>query len=439
MSKARRIVPAKKARTTAPSRRTTVDPQRSSPAPTAAHVRELIHELQVYSEEMTVQNEHLLKVQTELEDARDRFADLYDFAPIGYLSLDEHGIITEINLSGAAVLGRARAFLLNIPLTALVQRADRERLRLFLAHVISSQAHSPAPQIEVALKTEQEHVVRLIARVRTQQERVELLAAMIDVTQERRLEREREKAIALESARAVELAREVTERLAAEERVKALLERLVGIQEDERRRLSRNLHDHLGQQLTALRLAIGAIKARGRAAGDSNSRIGVIEAIVTDLDRDIDRLAWDLRPPVLDDNGLSAALDALVRDWAAMTGVTAEFHASAVPAPEARLAREIESHVYRILQEALTNVAKHAAAKCVSVLLKQGRTELSVIIEDDGRGFQHSGSGAGGAGMGLISMRERAALVGGEIHLESEPGRGTTVFVKIPLKTTAPA
>src|SRR5687767_3156714 len=138
----------------------------------------------------------------------------------------------------------------------------------------------------------------------------------------------------------------MTERIAAEERIKVLLDRLVGVQEDERQRLSRNLHDHLGQQLTALRLAVGAIRESNKARGEPNSRIGVIEAIVSDLDRDIDRLAWDLRPAALDDMGLSAALATLVRDWGTMTGIAAEFHASASPDAVPRLGRDVESHVY---------------------------------------------------------------------------------------------
>ena len=397
-------------------------------------VRPLIHELQVYTEEIEVQNEQLVKAQQEIEEARDRFADLYDFAPIGYLAVNDSGAITEINLSGAALLGRARAFLLKLPFTALVSPVDRDRLRRFLLHVISSEAKGPPPQIEIRLKKPGNHCVRLIARARRQPHGVDVLLAMIDVTFEKRLEEEREAAFTREQARAAELAREMTERVAAEERVKLLLDRLVSIQEDERRRLSRNLHDHLGQQLTALRLAIGSIKERARGTAEPNSRLGVIESIVSDLDRDIDRLAWDLRPAALDDMGLSAALDTLVREWAQMTGVAAEFHTT-TPSPERRLGKEIESHVYRIVQEALTNVAKHAEATRVSVLLKQAREELALIVEDDGHGFQGGTARHTDSGMGLISMRERAALIGGEIQIESLAGQGATVFVKIPLKT----
>lgn len=408
-------------------------PKRSTPD----RVRQLIHELQVYSEEITVQNEHLLKTQEQLEEARDRFADLYDFAPIGYLSLKPSGTITEINLAAAALFDRTRTFLVNMPLPALVERGDRDRLRTFLLQVLAAHGHGAPPHIEIALRSDALRIVRLVARTRGGMGRVDVLMAMIDVTQERRMERERETAMAQERARAAELSREVAERLGAEERVKALLDRLVDVQEEERRGLSRNLHDHLGQQLTALRLAIGTIKERGRASGDSHSGIGVIEGIVSDLDRDLDRLAWDLRPPVLDDNGLSAALQTLVREWGAMTGVDAQFHANAATAHDHRVGRDVESHVYRIAQEALTNVAKHAGAKRVSVLLKQTRDELALIVEDDGCGFsKERGQSAADSGLGLVNMRERAALIGGELQIESVEGKGATVFVKIPLRAT---
>ena len=408
----------------------------SKPTVRGQHARALIHELQVYTEEVEVQNEQLRRARAEIEEARDRFADLYDFAPIGYLSLDHHGVITEINLAAAALIGRTRAFLLNLPLTALADRRDRDRLRQYLLHVIGSDPAVP-PRFEISLKTDGQHTVRLITRARRDKGRVDLLVAMIDVTQERHLEKEREALHERERLRATELANEVGERVVAEDRVKALLERLVGVQEEERRRLSRNLHDHLGQQLTALRLAIGSVKERTRETGETSSRIGVIESIVSDLDRDIDRLAWDLRPAALDDMGLSAALATLVRDWAAMTGVTADFHASPTPAPaqERRFGRDVESHLYRIVQEALTNIAKHAGASHVSVLFKHGRDELAVIVEDNGRGFSRQASEHTDPGMGLVTMSERAALMGGELQIESVSGGGATVFVKIPLRT----
>src|SRR5262245_22978680 len=150
-------------------RKTTKEDARKPPVVAGARsssgrqVHELIHELQVYTEEVTVQNEQLLKAQHELELARDRFADLYDFAPIGYLLLDVHGTILDINLAGAALLGKHRSSLVKLPLTSLVSKQDRDRLRAFLAAVGSAES---ASHIELQLKVDGHHIVRLIARSR---------------------------------------------------------------------------------------------------------------------------------------------------------------------------------------------------------------------------------------------------------------------------------
>ena len=222
---------------------------------------------------------------------------------------------------------------------------------------------------------------------------------------------------------------------AADARVKVLLKRLVSAQEEERRRIARNLHDHLGQQLTALRLTLDAINSDRSMPPALRKRIAAADAIVSKIDRDVDLLAWDLRPVALDDMGLGAALSDLVRQWTAVTQVPAEFHQPT--ARELRLPAEIESNVYRIVQEALNNIAKHAGATHVSLIVEHRGDEAAVIIEDNGRGFDPDkvlASRERAAMMGLLGMRERAALIDGEVQIESQPGQGTTVFVRIPIK-----
>lgn len=399
-------------------------------------VRALLHELQVHSEAMIVQNEQLLKAQSELVEARDRYADLYDFAPIGYLSLDQGGIICEINLPGAALLGQARQYLLGAPLAALVATEDRFRFREFL-HRSQQTTDGVMPDVEVSIK-KSDCIVRLIARPMTHRERNQLFTAMVDVTERRRLEEERQRIHEAERQKAAALAREVAVRLMAEERVKALLDRLVEVQEQERRRLALNLHDQLGQQLTALRLTIDALRAVDPASADGRARFAMMEQIVTQMDRDVDFLAWDLRPAALDDVGLEAALQEFIRQWSSTQGIEAEFHSTL--GDGARLPRDVESHLYRIVQEALNNVGKHAQAAHVSVLLERRGDEVRLIIEDNGRGFDlEAVRGKRGSGMGLAGMQERAASIGGDLQLESSPGKGTTLFVRLPIKPPARA
>ncbi len=434
-----------KPRTTPATRGRVVRPARRSAALLTAldraahgdeeHVRKLLHELQVHSEEITVQNEQLLKAQAELEHARDRYADLYDFAPIGYLQIDARAAIADINLAGAALLGRPRSFIINLPLATMFTPDQLDPLRNFL--IASRLRADDVVQIESRVRRHPDRIVRLVSRpLGIGAGLSRLLIAMLDVSEERRFEAERHAAYEREQRRAAELAKEVKFRIKAEERVKALLERLVQVQEEERRRLALNLHDHLGQQLTALRLTIGALREDHLTVDETRRRLELMETIVSQMDRDVDFLAWELRPAALDDMGLDAALTEFVRQWSAAQGVAAEFH-DALP-DDGRLSADIESHLYRIVQEALNNVSKHAGAEHVSVLLERRGDDVTLIVEDNGRGFDIGEIRRNGkhGGMGLEGMHERVASIGGQMQYESTPGKGTAIFVRIPVRTS---
>ena len=407
--------------------------ERGAPPATNAQLQKLLHELQVHSEEITVQNEQLMKAQAELEQARDRYADLYDFAPVGYVSIDGRGTIVEINLAGATLLGLPRAGVLRLPFAIMVVQKQLKAFRAFLVALRQHPDGRPL-SIEISVTRHPDRIIRLVARpLGVGPGPSRLLMAMFDVTEERRLEAEGRAELERGQQRSEELAREVTIRSRAEERIKSLLERLVTVQEEERRRIARNLHDHLGQQMTALRLSIGALKDHPPSQAELRARLDAIDKIASQIDRDVDYLAWDLRPAALDDVGLTAALDTAVRDWAATNGVQAEFHTTPTAA---RLAAESESHLYRIVQEALNNVSKHAAATHVSVLLEQTDGEVRLIVEDNGRGFD-ADQVLHHRAIGLTSMQERAALIGGQVEFETAPGRGTTVFARVPIRAAA--
>lgn len=207
-----------------------------------------------------------------------------------------------------------------------------------------------------------------------------------------------------------------------------LLRRLVVAQEEERRRLARDLHDGLGQQLTGLRLTLERV-ARDLQAGSSKPH-GVTEALsmLAQIDREVDFVAWELRPAALDQLELTRVLEAFVTEWAHHVRVTAVFRARPDALP--RFSPEIETTLYRIAQEALNNVAKHAQARSVNVLLELRDDVLSLAVEDDGIGVSRT---VGGETMiGLTTMRERALAVGGTIEVEPTPDGGTTVLASIP-------
>jgi signal transduction histidine kinase len=210
-----------------------------------------------------------------------------------------------------------------------------------------------------------------------------------------------------------------------------LARRLASAQEAERRRVARDLHDQVGQTLTALGLAVGAAEAAGPA--EAAARLRGIRALADQVGRELHGAAVRLRPTALDDLGLPAAVGQLVADWSARTGVPAEFEA--VGMAGGRLPAEAETALYRVVQEALTNAAKHAKASRVSVVVARRDEHATAVVEDDGAGFDPASAGDGR--LGLVGMRERVALSGGELEVESEPGAGTTVIARIPLDSDA--
>jgi signal transduction histidine kinase len=204
------------------------------------------------------------------------------------------------------------------------------------------------------------------------------------------------------------------------------LRRVMSAQELERQRLARELHDETGQALTSILLGLKSLEdVKGESElAESTSRLR--ELVVTTL-QDVRRLAVELRPKALDDFGLVPALERLVDTFREQTGIEVDLEPRL---GEARLPSDVETTLYRITQEALTNVVKHANAKRVSIVLTRRDGSVSAVIEDDGRGFAE-GQGSGN-GLGLLGMRERVALVDGRLTVESSPGAGTTLSIEVP-------
>ena len=233
----------------------------------------------------------------------------------------------------------------------------------------------------------------------------------------------------------VKIARDETEAMKAEKsaREKETLRRLVAGQEDERRRIARDLHDHLGQQLTTLRLKLEAVSKLCPGISDVSIKVDESLEITRSIDADVGFLAWELRPATLDDLGLTVALNDYLREWQFHSGIKAEIHISGLNV--IKLPPEIETTIYRIAQEALNNVYKHAKANSVSVIVKRQGGDVVMIVEDNGIGFRSGkdkSKKTGTKNLGLTGISERAALVGGTVEIESKKGKGTTVFVHLP-------
>jgi PAS domain S-box-containing protein len=215
-----------------------------------------------------------------------------------------------------------------------------------------------------------------------------------------------------------------------------LRRQLLASQEDERRRIALEMHDQFGQQLSALALKLSALKRDSAGRTTLAQQLDSLETIARQLDRDLESIVRRLRPTALDDLGLAAALTQYVNQWSEHFEIHADVHATGVDA--VRMTDETSTALYRITMEALNNVARHARAKNVSVLL-DGRTDrVSVIVEDDGVGFATAEVKADQRCLGIVGMRERAALLGGSLDVESRLGAGTTVVARIPTPQELP-
>jgi signal transduction histidine kinase len=242
------------------------------------------------------------------------------------------------------------------------------------------------------------------------------------------IERERATAAARQSEQMYRALAEDLARVDAERT--GLLNRVVVAQENERTRIARELHDSLAQYLTALRLKLDVLEQSGATAAG----LMEIESLIDDLDLAVHRLAWELRPVALDELGLRSAVDHYLDEWEQMARLVVD---RTIDLCEERLPPAVETTLFRVLQEATTNVLRHARASHVGVVLEVRGDAVQLIVEDDGKGFPADRGCATPTGVrkfGLHGMRERLALVHGQLDVESSAATGTTLFIRIPIE-----
>ncbi len=227
---------------------------------------------------------------------------------------------------------------------------------------------------------------------------------------------------------------QIAERASGEQAREQLLQQLVAAQEEERRHIARELHDQLGQDLTALILGLKALQSIAAVEPHVAEHIVQLQTMAVQIGEEVRRMAVQLRPSVLDDLGLALALSNYVEQWSARAHVAVDLHSSGLDG--ARLPLAVETTLYRLIQESLTNVLKHARASEVSVIVERRADEVRLIVEDDGAGFTFPTVPGAVPQLGLIGMQERLVLLGGTLTIESAPGSGTTIFARIPLAHT---
>ena len=232
---------------------------------------------------------------------------------------------------------------------------------------------------------------------------------------------------------------ETERRTLAEIELSNLLGRMVSEQEAERRRITRELHDNIGQSLTLLQIGLGSRKGCQVPGCAMAEDAAALLEVTRNMSVELHRLAWEIRPAALDDLGLESAIGQLAAEWGKHSGLTFSLH---LALGGRRLPPDVESAIYRVAQEAITNVVRHSQASQVGIILKLRNNEVTCIIEDDGRGIEGDPLQQvrpETKRLGLLGMKERLALVGGTLELEFTRGRGAAVFLRAPLPASVGA
>ena len=351
--------------------------------------RTLTHQLQVHRIELEAQNEELRRIQLDLAAARDRYVGLYDFAPVGYLTLDARGAVVEANLTAAALFDEPRQTLIGLPFVRFVAPAD---LALWQRHLRQSLAQDAAQRIELALRRRHGDVLHGqldSRRVAAADAEPSLRATLIDITQRHLAE---------------------TNRRIAETAVRA--------REAERQRIARELHEELGQRLSALKMIAARAGVGGMALDTLDEAIAAVR-----------RISAELGPLMLGDLGLNAALDALVRDTARRTGLRVR---QRVDDTDPSLDAPASATLYRIAQEMLGALEPGSRATTIDVRLHQEPNELCLTLLHDGAApaaFTDPASG----------WRGLVHLLGGRVDIADKPLGRARLDVRVPLRAAVGA
>jgi PAS domain S-box-containing protein len=414
----------------------------------------LVHELQVHQIELEMQNGALEEARDKMEVLLADYTDLYDFAPVGYMSLNEQGQILKVNLTGAALLGVGRSRLLNRPLLAYVAPGDRRGFLNFLKQVFAGSAkrvceanllreggasfcaniHGAAASSASGPQKWCRVVVSDITALKLSEEAQRRVEGLADANRDLRQEIARRQAVEKSLKKSEQhQCQLLAQSHIMQDKLRHLSREVLQAQEEERKRISLELHDVIAQTLTGINVQLGALAKRIRLNPDEFDRsVAQTQRWVEKSVDIVHRFARELRPAVLDDLGLIPALHTFMKSFTAQTGVRTHL---TVFAGIEHLDTAGRTTLFRVAQEALTNVAKHAQASSVEVSIHKLPDCICMKIKDDGKSFhaQRLMKAKGGKRLGLLGMRERLEMIGGHFDVESAPGEGTTIQAQIPL------
>jgi PAS domain S-box-containing protein len=374
-------------------------------------IQYLLQELQVHQAELSIQNEELRRVQLDLEVSRDLYSELYNFAPAGYCTLSQKGRILNANQTLAELLDMDREKLLHHPLSDFVDSADQDEYYLNCQRALKDHRRAVS-EIRLVKRTGERMIVRMESVI-ARGDPTHLMVMLSDITDQRWLETQ-------QHDNAIQM---------------VIQRRLIENSEMERMELARNLHDGPVQGLASLGFSIQIIKEILKEHGvDGDANLQQMGDDIKNLIAELRSICNDLRPPVLSRLGLRRALQENAEELQAkypLTRITLELSDDPTLLPD-----PISLSLYRIYQQAMNNINRHAKASEVLVRLKLDQSKILFEIQDNGQGIsdlvdwdEYARLGH----LGLVGMKERAEANGGTIQLLSHPGQGTTVRVIIPL------
>lgn len=421
----------------------------------AADAPRLLHELQVHQVELELQNAELQEARDRMEVLLEKYTDLYDFAPVGYFSLDEQGRILEVNLTGAALLRLERSRLLARRFPSFVARASQPGFTAFLEQIFAVTGRQVCETTLLnADGAEFWAHLHAVSAVSVREPRKWCRVAVSDITALKRAEAAQRHMDALTVTNR-ELQQEIARRRGVEaslkqseqhqsrlleqsremqEQLRHLSRQVLQAQEEERKRISRELHDVVAQMLTGINVQLATLKMEARVTSKGFiNNIARTQRLVEKSVAIVHRFARELRPAVLDDLGLVPALRSHLTDFAKQTGLRVSLTTFTAGKIE-NMDSAGRTALYRVAQEALSNVARHAHASRVEASLLKRPHTLCLEIKDDGKAFdvQRVLHTQKNKRLGLIGMRERMEMVGGGFTVESTPGQGTTIQAQIP-------
>ncbi|HKY71355.1 MAG TPA: ATP-binding protein [Nitrospira sp.] len=384
------------------------------PKVTPHNVESLVHELRVHQIELELQCQELQRAQAETEESRNRYRELYESIPIGYVTIDLSGRIYHLNPAGASLLGIAVGRQASNFFFFFYSDDDGDAALLFLRRVLQE---GKPESIELKMKKQDGSSFMAwlqAAAVETGEGTCERLRiAFKDITHRKQVEESlRQHQVELEANR-----RELQE----------LMAKLFTAQEEERRRIACDLHDDHCQRITALILEASGMEKTIRTVMPSLvPRMSALKMKLSDILDDFRHMTHELHPRHLDTVALSCSMRTHIKEFNEYTGLDVDFQEQNVPA---HLPMPITICLYRLLQESLGNIRKHANARHVHVRLSGGENQVELRVSDDGSGFNFAEKKQG---LGLTSMQERVRPLRGHVSIDSQPGRGTTVVVKVP-------